>query len=113
MQVPTNPGLEAASLNRNAEKIETPTLGVNLKYDRANDVTNSRVEAQSNMPISNSEVSRLDKNSDPSNCNTEFMKPATAESAVNLSNQGIKPCVCTLRYIDFCFLHSKSNRYFL
>lgn len=88
-KVPTNPGLEAASLNRNAEKIETPTLGVNLKNDGANDVTNSRVEAQTNVPISNSEVSRLDKNSDASNCNTEFMKPATVESAVNLSNQGV------------------------
>ncbi|PNY11087.1 RING finger protein B-like [Trifolium pratense] len=88
----TNPEPEAASLNRNAEKNETPTLGGNLKNDGASDATNSRGEAQTNVQtnvlISNLEASRHDKNSDASNWNTQFLKPITAESPMNLSNQG-------------------------
>ncbi|KAK2411441.1 Galactose oxidase/kelch repeat superfamily protein [Trifolium repens] len=91
-KVYTNPEPVAASLNRNAEKNETPTLGGNSKNDGASDATNSRGEAQTNvqtnMLISNLEASRHDKNSDASNWNTQFLKPITAESAVNLSNQG-------------------------
>ncbi|KAI5416547.1 hypothetical protein KIW84_041555 [Lathyrus oleraceus] len=97
---------EAASLNQNAEKIETPTLGETLKNDGANHptlgetlkndganhVTNSRVEAQTNVQtiavIPNLEPSSHDKNNDAPNCNTEFLKPVTTESAVNFSNQG-------------------------
>ncbi|XP_027192931.1 uncharacterized protein [Cicer arietinum] len=122
-KVSANPEPEAASVNPNAEKNETPTLGVNLKNDGANEVTSSRGDAQTNdqanvlpisnieaqtndqtnvppisnleaqtndqtnvPPISNLEAPRLDKNSDTPNCNTEFLKPATAES-VNLSFQ--------------------------
>lgn len=36
-------------MNQNAEKIETPTLGETLKNDGENHVTNSRVEAQTNV----------------------------------------------------------------
>ncbi|KAJ1388557.1 Kelch-type beta propeller [Sesbania bispinosa] len=90
-KVSANPEPEAASLNRKDEKNETPTTGENLKNDGANDVTSSRSEAltndQTNVPISNLEVPRLDK-SDAPNCNTEFLKPVTAGSALCLSNQG-------------------------
>jgi hypothetical protein len=96
-------------LNRNAEKNETPTLGGNSKNDGASDATNSRGEAQTNvltnMLISNLEASRHDKNSDASNWNTQFLKPITAESAVNLSNQGMETCVLALHTcMDFLFI---------
>lgn len=65
-----------------------------MKIDGANDVTSSRGEArtndQTNVPISNLEVPRHDKRNDVPDCNKEFLKPVTAESAACLSNQGMK-----------------------
>ncbi|XP_061364937.1 tip elongation aberrant protein 1-like [Gastrolobium bilobum] len=92
-KVSANPEPEAAFLNRNNENNETPkSLWGNLKNDGANEVISSKGEVQTNdqtnVPISNFEVSRHDKTSDAPNCNTEFLKPAAAESAVCLSNQG-------------------------
>lgn len=107
---------EAASLNQNAEKTETPTLGENLKNDGANHVTNSRVEdqtnAQTNVVIPNLEASSRDKNNDTPNCNTEFLKPATAESAVNFSNQGIKTLRAWVTYVGFSFPGYSMIQYF-
>ncbi|KAK7330276.1 hypothetical protein VNO77_24466 [Canavalia gladiata] len=92
-KVTGNPEPESAPLNQNDENHETPkSFGGNLKNDGANDVTSSKVEVQTsnqtNVLISNFEVPRHDKNSDAPNCNTEFLKPAVAESATCLSNQG-------------------------
>lgn len=82
-------------MNQNAEKIEVPALGENSKNNGADDVTSSRGETQANdqtnVPISNLAVaSTHDKKDDAPNCNAEFLKPATAESAMHLSNQGMK-----------------------
>jgi hypothetical protein len=93
-------------LNRNAEKNETPTLGGNSKND-------GTINVQTNMLISNLEASRQDKNSDASNWNTQFLKPITAESAVNLSNQGMETCVLALHTcMDFCFPGFNMIQYF-
>ena len=94
-QVSANPEPEAAALNRNDEKHETTkSLIGNLTNDGANDVTSSQGEVQTsdqtNVLISNFEVPRDNKTSDAPNYNTEFLKPAAAESALHLSNQGMK-----------------------
>ncbi|RDX97342.1 Kelch domain-containing protein 3, partial [Mucuna pruriens] len=91
-KVSANPEPEAAALNQNDEKHETPkSLEGNLKTDEVNDVTSSKFEVQTNdqtnVLISNFEIPSLDKNSDAPNYNTEFLKPAAAESAMCLSNQ--------------------------
>uniref|UniRef100_A0A0R0JV95 Uncharacterized protein n=1 Tax=Glycine max TaxID=3847 RepID=A0A0R0JV95_SOYBN len=91
-KVSANPEPEAAALNRNDEKHETPkSLIGNLTNDGANDVTSSQGEVQTsdqtNVLISNFEVPRDNKTSDAPNYNTEFLKPAAAESALHLSNQ--------------------------
>lgn len=96
LQVSANPEPEAASLNRSDDgKNEAPkSLGETLKNDGANDVTSSKGEVQTdgqtNILISNFEVPRHDNKSDAPNCNVEFLKPAPAESAVCLPNQGMK-----------------------
>ncbi|KAK7265876.1 hypothetical protein RJT34_33501 [Clitoria ternatea] len=87
-KVSANPEPEAGALNRNDEKHETPkSFGGNLKNDGANDMTSFKDEFQTNVLISNFEVPRHNRNVAP-NCNPEFLKPATAESATSLSNQG-------------------------
>jgi len=95
LQVSANPEPEAAALNQNDEKHETPiSLSGNLKKDDANDVTSSKDEVQTNdqtnMLISNFEVTRHDTKFDAPNGNTEFQKPAASEGALCLSNQGMK-----------------------
>ncbi|XP_068464561.1 acyl-CoA-binding domain-containing protein 5 isoform X2 [Phaseolus vulgaris] len=89
-KVSANPEPEAAALNQNDEKHETPiSLSGNLK--KANDVTSSKDEVQTNdqtnVLISNFEVTRHDTKFDAPNYNTEFQKPAASESAFCLSNQ--------------------------
>ncbi|KAH1201500.1 Rab9 effector protein with kelch motifs [Glycine max] len=94
-KVSANPEAEAAALNQNDEKHETPkSLIGNLTNDGANDVTSSKGEVQTNdqtnMLISNFEVPRRDKTSDAPNYNTEFLKPAAAESALHLCSGGFR-----------------------
>ncbi|XP_029129318.1 kelch domain-containing protein 3 isoform X2 [Cajanus cajan] len=84
IQVSANPEPEAAALNRNDEKHETPQ---SLSGNLINDATSSKAEVQTNMLISNFEVPRHDIKSDAPNYNTEFPKPSAAESATCLSNQ--------------------------
>ncbi|XP_052723198.1 tip elongation aberrant protein 1 isoform X8 [Vigna angularis] len=93
-KVSANQEPEAAALNQNDEKHETPiSLSENLKKDGANDVICSRDEVQTNdqtnVPISNFELTRHDTKFDAPNYNAEFQKPAASESVLCLSNQGI------------------------
>lgn len=99
LQVFVNMEPEAASLNqKNDEKDDTPkSLGENLRNDGANEVTSSegevRTDDQTNVPISNYDVpglARHDQKNDAPDCNTDVLKPAAAESAMCLSNQGMK-----------------------
>jgi len=104
LQVSANPEPEAAALNQNDEKHETPiSLSGNLK--KANDVTSSKDEVQTNdqtnVLISNFEVTRHDTKFDAPNYNTEFQKPAASESAFCLSNQGMKSLVHLVFFICF------------
>ncbi|BAT76508.1 hypothetical protein VIGAN_01452500 [Vigna angularis var. angularis] len=92
-KVSANQEPEAAALNQNDEKHETPiSLSENLKKDGANDVICSRDEVQTNdqtnVPISNFELTRHDTKFDAPNYNAEFQKPAASESVLCLSNQG-------------------------
>ncbi|KAL9326344.1 hypothetical protein ACSQ67_006989 [Phaseolus vulgaris] len=103
-KVSANPEPEAAALNQNDEKHETPiSLSGNLK--KANDVTSSKDEVQTNdqtnVLISNFEVTRHDTKFDAPNYNTEFQKPAASESAFCLSNQGMKSLVHLVFFICF------------
>ncbi|TKY73289.1 Host cell factor [Spatholobus suberectus] len=92
-KVSVNPEPEAVSLNRNGdEKNDTPkSLVESLKNDGSNDVISSigevQIGDQLNVPVSNYKIPRQTSNAP--NCNTDVLKPAAAESAVCLPNQGV------------------------
>ncbi|KAK7328499.1 hypothetical protein VNO77_22608 [Canavalia gladiata] len=98
-KVSVNQEPEAVSLNQNNdEKNDTPkSLVENLKKDSANEVTSFegevRTNDQTNVSISNYEVvprpAEHGQTSDALNCNTDVLKPAVAENAVCVSNQGL------------------------
>lgn len=93
LQVSANTDAEAVALNQGGDnkKDKPKSLGESL----INDAPSSRNEVpaydQTNVFQSlNYELPRHDQSSDAPNCNTEVPKPAAAESALYLSNHGMK-----------------------